>query len=131
MDNVLVFDDKAKKRIGMICFTPIICFLLTLLYYIFLLLPMADGHTLPGQVVGITNQNYDTILVLLAISAIIATCVLIYCIVLVAKVKNMSSHDKLKWILILCIFVPITTIVFWAVIIRNEPKFVHTYPDIA
>ena len=115
----------------MICFAPLIAFLITLAYYIILLVPLAEGHIQPGQVVGITNQNYDTILLLLAISAIIATFVLIYCIVLVAKVKNMSSHDKLKWILILCIFVPITTIIFWAFVIRNEPKYVSTFPDIA
>ncbi len=131
MDNLLVFDDNAKRKIGMICFAPIVAFGITLLYYIFLLMPMANGHIQPGQVVDITNRNYDTIFLMLAVSAIIATYVLIYCIVLIAKVRNMTSQNKLMWIVILCIFVPITTILFWALVVKKEPKYVSTYPDIA
>ena len=131
MDNLFVFDDSAKKKIGAICFAPAIAFLITFVYYVFLLLPLSQGSVEPGQVVGITSQNYDTIFVMLAISAIIATASLIYCIVLIAKVRNMPAQAKLMWILILCTFVPITTILFWAMVIRKEPKFVAIYPDMA
>lgn len=131
MDNLLVFDESAKKKIGWICFAPAIAFLICFVYYVILLLPLTSGHVQPSQVVDITSRNYETLFAMLAISAIIATAVLIYCIVLVARVRNMHAQAKLMWILILCTFVPITTILFWSFVIRREPKYVSTYPDIA
>jgi uncharacterized membrane protein len=131
MHDVLVFDDKAKKRIGWICFAPVIAFLITFLYYGFLLLPLTSGHVQTSEVVGITSQNYDTLLLMFGVSAVIATAVLIYNIVLIARVRNMKAQQKLIWIMILCIFVPITTIIFWNFVIRKEQRYVSTYADIA
>lgn len=131
MDNMLVFDDNAKKKIGLISFAPIVAFGITLLYYVFLLLPLSQGHVQPGQVVDITNRNYDTLFVMLAASAVLSTCVLIYCIVMIARVRNMASQSKLLWILILCTFMPISPFLFWALVVKKEPKYVSTYPDIA
>ena len=131
MDNYLVFDDKAKRRMGIICFLPLLTFLATLGYYIYLLMPLASGHIEPAQVVEVTNMNYSTLLVMFVIMALVSTSVLIYCIVTIARVTNMTSLEKLKWVLILCIFVPITTMLFWIFVIRDEPEYVGRYPDIA
>ena len=131
MDKLLVFDDSAKKKIGMICFAPAIAFFITLVYYIAILVPAGYSLLQPGALVGVTRQYYDTMLIMIAASALIATYSLIYCIVLIARVRNMSSFEKLLWIVELCIFVPVTVIIFWAAVVRKEPKYVSSYVDIA
>lgn len=130
MENQMIFDDKAKSKIGIICFIPILAFLICLGYYISLLVPLSAPHE-PGAVVGITSENYDTMLALLAGAAIITAPIFIYCIVLIARFKTMNAADKLVWIIFLSILSPIASALFWVFLIRNSPKYVATYPDIA
>ncbi|MCW3123437.1 MAG: hypothetical protein JWQ38_2929 [Flavipsychrobacter sp.] len=130
MDNQMIFDDKAKARIGFICFIPIIAFLLCLAYYIFLLLPLSGPHE-PGAVVGITNANYDTLFMMLASAAVITAPIFIYCIVLIARFKTMNAADKLMWIVFLSVIAPIASGLFYMFVIRKAPRYMPTYPDIA
>lgn len=130
MDNLMVFDEQAKRRIGIINFLPAIAFLSALIYYLFLLSPTFGRHE-PGAASGITVENYGTLFAMLAVAGILSAGILIYNLVLLAKVKNMNAQDKIIWILLLATFVPIAFILFWAFVVRKEPKYVGTYPDIA
>jgi len=127
----MVFDEKAKNRIGILCFIPIIAFFACFVYYLVLLLPLADGNHVPGAVVGITSRNYDTMFLMLATAAIITAPIFIYCLVLLARFKHMNAAEKLKWIVFLSVLAPIASALFWLLIIRNVPKYVPIHPDIA
>ena len=127
----MVFDEKAKKKIGIICFIPAISFFITFVYYLILIWPIAHGYAEPSSVVGITARNYDTLLAMLAISSILAAGVLIYCLVILARLKNMNAPSKLIWIILLSTFAPVAAVLFWYFLIKREPKHVPIHPDIA
>jgi len=130
MEKVLIVDDRLKKRMGIICFIPAICFFFSLVYYLVLLFPLTHGHPQPESVVGITSQHYNTLFLLLGISATISAAVLLYCIVYVVRIKSMNTPTKMIWMLLLLI-VPISFILFWNFIVRREPKEEPVYTNIA
>ena len=127
----MVFDDKTKTRMGIICFIPIVAFLICFVYYLILLMPLTDGQSIPGGAIGITSRNYDTLLLMLATSAIITAPIFIYCLVIIARFKHMNSADKVIWIVFLSILAPVASAFFWAFIILRMPKYVPIHPDIA
>ena len=127
----MLFDDKAKTRLGIICFVPFICFFLCFIYYLMLIMPLTSGHPAPGSIANITSQNYDTLFFMLAGSAIITAPVFIYCIVILARIKTMHAAIKLQWIVFLSILAPIASALFWIFYIRGARKYVPIHPDIA
>ncbi len=131
MNNLMVLDEKAKNRIGIICFVPIVAFAICFVYYMILLLPMTDGHNVPAAMVGITHNNYDVLLVMLAIAATITAPIFIYCLVLLARFRHLNAADKLMWIVFLSVLAPVASALFWLLMIRKAPKYLPTYPDIA
>jgi hypothetical protein len=131
MDNLMVFDDREKRRTGIICFIPAICFFVCFIYYLILILPLAQGHHEPGSIVGITNSNYTTLFLMLASSAIITAPIFIYCLVLLARMKHLNSAHKLMWIIFLSTLAPIASALFWIFLLRKLPTYVGIHPDIA
>jgi hypothetical protein len=131
MDNLMVFDDKQKKKIGIVSLIPNIALFICLVYYLFLIVPVAGFHTPPASAVGVTHAHYDTLFVMLAIYAIIAAGVLIYNLVMLARMKNMNAAEKAVWVLLLVGFVPLSFLVFWYFVVKKEPRYVGAYPDIA
>ena len=131
MENHMILDEKAKTRIGIICFIPVVCFLVCFIYYLILLLPLTEGHHAPASIVGITSTNYSTLLILLASSAIITAPVFIYCLVLLARIKTLNSEHKLLWFIFLCIMAPIASALFWLFHIKDAATHTPIYPDIA
>jgi len=131
MDKLMVLDAKAKKRMGIICFIPVVCFFLCFLYYLSLIIPLASGHPAVGSIVSITSRNYDTMLIMLAASAIITAPVFIYCLVVLARMKTLNSAHKLEWFVFLSILAPIASALFWLFLIKDAPKYVGIHPDIA
>ena len=131
MATHMILDEKAKTRIGIMCFIPIVCFLACLVYYTILLLPLMQGHHEPGSIVGITSTHYNTMLILLAASAIITTPVFIYCLVLLARMKTLTSGDKLLWFVFLCVLAPVASALFWLFHIKDAHKYIPIHPDIA
>lgn len=131
MDHLIVFDEKEKKKIGIISLIPNIAFFICLLYYLFQVIPVASSDVLPpASVVATTAAHYDTLFWMLAISAVIAAGVLIYELVMLTRLKNMNGAEKLVWVLILATFVPVSFLAFWYFVIKKEPKYVGMYPDI-
>lgn len=130
MDHVMVFDEKEKRKIGMLALLPNICFFLTLVYYLVLIMPLTRGYVIPASIVQLTHANYTTLFFMLAISGVVSACVLIYELVILARVKNMNGSAKALWIVFMATFVPISLLAFWYFVIRKEPKYVGTHPDI-
>ena len=129
MEKVLIVDDRLKKRIGIICFIPAVCFFISLVYYFILLFPLTHGHPQPESEIGITSLHYNTLFLLLAISASVSAAVLLYCIVYMARIKSINTPTKMIWMLLLLI-VPVSFILFWNFIVRREPKEEPVYPNI-
>lgn len=127
----MVFDDRTKTRMGIICFIPFLCFFLCFVYYLMLILPLTSGHPAPGMILNITSKNYDTLFVMLATSATITAPVFIYCLVILARIKTMNSAQKLEWIIFLSILAPIASALFWVFYIKDAKKQVPIHPDIA
>lgn len=125
-------DDKAKRNIGILCFLPTVAFLACTLYYLFVLSPLIADRQLEDHVAiaTYTLKNYDTLFVMLAISAVLSAIVLIYCIVHLTRLKNINGPTKMLWIVVLAALVPISFILFWYLHIRHEPKRMEVHPDI-
>ena len=130
MEKLMILDDKAKMRLGMICFLPVVCFGVCLIYFLMLVLPLTQGHTEPGAVVAITSHNYNTLFIMLASSAIITTPVFIYCLVLLTRMKTLNAPQKLMWFIFLCVMAPIASAFFWLFHIRDSEKYVPIHADI-
>ena len=127
----MVFDDKTKARLGILCFIPLACFFICFVYYLALILPLTHGNPVPASIVGITSDHYTTLFIMLAASAIITAPIFIYCLVLLARFKHMNSAIKLQWILFLSVLAPIASAFFWAFHIKGARKYISVYPDIA
>jgi hypothetical protein len=131
MDKLMVFDDKTKKRMGIICFIPLFCFFICFIYYLALVLPQLTGNQAAGTIVSITSRNYDTLFFMLATSAIITAPIFIYCLVILARLKNLNSAVKLEWIIFLSVLAPIASALFWVFLVKNAPRYIGIHPDIA
>lgn len=130
MEKYMVFDDKEKKRLMMISFLPGILLVIDVIYYLIAISPVFRGFHEPGLVMNYTLHYYDTMLLLLGIYAVVAAVVLIYMLVLLTRLKNLNSGQKLIWLLILCAFVPASFVAFWAFVINKEPYYVPIHPSI-
>ena len=129
MKDVMVLDQKTKRNIGIICGTPLTLFTLILIYWLALVSPLMDGNAAPGMLGAVTSQNYGALVAMLAIGGTISAGVLIYCLVLLARLRNLNSAEKLLWLLFLCTFVPVACFLFWMLLIRKEPYNVPVYPN--
>ena len=130
MEQIMVMDDKVKRRMGIICMLPAIAFGITLLYYFIILSPLLHGHPEPKSAVGITSDNYTSLFIMLAISATISLGVLIYCLIHLLKIKTINTPAKMEWALILICAQPICFILFWYFQIKKEQKNMPIYPDV-
>lgn len=126
-------DHKAKRRFGLLCLIPNLCFLIVALYYLYILWPVirVEGLTNHLALSTITAAQYDTLFWMMAVSAVISAIVLIYCIVHVTKVKHLLSGTKILWIILLSALIPVSFLLFYFLEVRREPKYLETYADIA
>ncbi len=126
-------DKKAKRRFGIICLIPNLAFLTVAGYYLYSLWPLIKFKDLENHfaISSITAAEYDTLFWMTAIAAVISAVVLIYCIVHVTKIKHMLAGTKIVWILILSALVPVSFLIFYFLEVRQEPKHLETYADIA
>lgn len=131
MDNLMVFDDREKRRVGIICFIPIICFMVCFVYYLALIIPLAYTPHAAGSIVGITSRNYTTLFLMLATSAIVTAPIFIYCLVLLVRMKHINGAHKIMWIVFLSTLAPIASALFWTFLVRKLPTYVSAHPDIA
>jgi hypothetical protein len=131
MDNLMVLDDKTKTKIGIISFIPATCFFLCLVYYLIILVPAFQPHDTLYLAEEITSRHYDMLFGMLAASAVVSASVLVYFLVLLARMKNLNAGIKLIWVIVLATFVPMAFIFFWLLLIKRGPRYVGIHPDIA
>ena len=131
MENLLILDDKAKTRIGIICLLPTLAFLGCFAYFMVAIGPVLGAEHQPGSQMASVLVNYNTMFVLLAIASIIAAIVLIYALTIIAKIRHINSATKTMWILFMATFAPVSAVFFWYFLIRKEAKYVPVYPNIA
>jgi small neutral amino acid transporter SnatA (MarC family) len=125
----MIFDDKMKSRLGIMCLIPAVCFLICLVYYISLLISPREADRIGSVVVNVTDRNYTTLFVMIAIAAISEAPVFIYCLIILAKMKNMNSERKIMWVLFLSLMAPIASAIFWLFLIKNADYRTPVYPD--
>lgn len=130
MDKFMVFDERTKTRMAVVCFIPIFCFLLCFGYYLSLIIPLTVGHPATNSIVSITSRNYDTLFLMLATSATITAPVFIYCLVILARLKNLNSAVKLEWIIFLSVLAPVASALFWLFLVKDAPKYIGIHHDI-
>lgn len=117
---------------GILCFLPAVAFFICLLYYILILSPLIAHRQLEDHtaIATYTLRNYDTLFVMLAISAVLSAIVLIYCLVHLTRLKHLNGATKTLWVVVLAALVPVSFILFWALHIRHEPGEMEVYSDI-
>jgi hypothetical protein len=115
-------DAKKKTKMGGICFLPSLPFLISLFYYFYILFPLAHGRHIAQSAEGIISRHYDTLFILLAVYATVASAVLIYCVVHLIKIRTLNTPTKMIWVLVLVIFMPVSFLMFWYFQIRKEPE---------
>ena len=111
------------------CLIPVACFVACFVYYLTLVAgPSAAGELAP-RIVGITSRHYQDLFIMLATSCILEAPAFIYCLILLAKMKNINAERKLLWIVFLSVFAPLASGLFWLFIVRGAPYQVPMYQD--
>ncbi|MCW3123438.1 MAG: hypothetical protein JWQ38_2930 [Flavipsychrobacter sp.] len=116
---------------GVICALPAFLFFICVVYYLFLLLPIARSPHPIYSIEGITSHHYDTLFIMLAVYACAGAAVLIYCMVHLLKIKTLNTQTKMLWVLVLVTFMPLSPVLFWIFQVKKEPRKMPVYTDIA
>ena len=130
MQNIMLFDEKMKTRTGIICFLPIVSFTICLVYYLTLILVPSSQGVNTHTIITATSQNYGQLFTVLALSGFLTAAVLIYCIVILARLKELKPGTKILWIVFLSVTAPLGIAIFWLLIIRYAAKATPVYNDI-
>ncbi len=130
MENIMLFDEKMKARTGIICFLPIVSFAFCLVYYLAIILVPSSGAVNTHTIITATSQNYGQLFTVLALSGFLTAAVLIYCIVILARLKELKPGAKILWIVFLSVTAPLGIAIFWLVLIRTAPKVMPVYNNI-
>ncbi|MBA3830183.1 MAG: hypothetical protein H0X33_14685 [Taibaiella sp.] len=133
METNMIMDEKMKRNFGILAFIPVVAWGITLLYYLYTLMPLIQARRVHDGIAmaTITAHNYTTMFYLIATSAIISAIVLITFFVHLTKLRNINSGTKLMWALILAALVPFSFVMFWFLHIRNEERETPVYDSIA
>lgn len=128
-----IMDNARKRNMGIWSFAPLAAFVVWLVYYLLTLREVlatgaVENHFWISSEMG---SNYTGLLIGLMIVAVLGTIVLIQQIVHIARIKDMNAAVKTAWILFLSTFNIVAFPFFWFIEIRNEPRELDTYPDIA
>lgn len=130
MEKYMIFSDREKRWLMFLCFLPAVLLGIDTVYYLVAVSPVLSGYYEPGSIMNFTLRIYDIMLILIGVYAVAGAAVLIYLLIVLARLKNMNTATKLIWLLILCTFVPASFIAFWALVINKEPYYVPVYPSI-
>ena len=128
-----IMDNARKRNMGIWSFVPLAAFVVWLVYYLLTLREVLATGEVENHfwISSEMLSNYTGLLIGLMIVAVLGTIVLIQQIVHIARVKNMNAAVKTAWILFLSTFNIVAYPFFWFIEIRNEPRELDTYPDIA
>ncbi len=129
MEQIVLEDDKFKRKMRIICYLPAFAFLIPVIYYGLLLMPLLHGHPEPKSAVGITSLHYNAMFFLLAIASTVSAVVLLCCVIHLVRIRTLNTPQKMIWMLLL-LAVPISFIIFWHRQINHEPRNMPVNPEI-
>ena len=130
---MLTMDKKRKRVIGFISILPLVAFLITFIYeYSVLGTLFVTGDIQYHQLINTKiSEHYNTLVILYGISILLTLAVLLYFIVHLARIKNMTAGMKMLWVVILAAVMPLSFPVFWYLQVKREPKMLETKLNIA
>lgn len=132
MSTIMHMSDSKKTAMGFLSFLPLLTFTIFSIYFIAICEPLFRygwGHA--DMLATIMNDHYATLFGLLAVAFITGAGTLIYFMVHIARIRNMSAGVKLVWMIFMFILGGIAFPIFWYAEIRKEPEYMPIYPDIA
>lgn len=122
---------KTKKGIiGIMSFLPLLVLIATLIYEDSILqgaFSSGDHHA----ATGIIYDNYNTLVILYGITAVLAIILLLIFIIHVARLKSMTSGRKILWISALALVMPVSFPLFWLLQVNKEPAIIETKENIS
>jgi hypothetical protein len=125
-------ENTTKKYGKTLCFTPMICYQLWVLYCLYINRDLMAPNHLSDHVGLVTNtiQNYGSVFVGVVLATAITATILICFIVHLARLKDMDDFHKIGWIVFMTFLAPVAFIVFWYTELRHEPDDIRVYPTI-
>jgi hypothetical protein len=125
-------ENTTKKYGKALCFLPLICYLLWVVYYIIINRNIVVPNNMSNHITLVTNtiMNYSGLFVGLALASIITATILVYFIVHLARLKDMEALEKIGWIVFMTFLAPVAFIVFWYTELKNEPDNISVYHSI-
>jgi hypothetical protein len=133
MDTMMHMDNGKKTTMGFLSFLPLVTFTIFSVYFAMICMPLFKSGLISDHemLATVMNQHYTTLFILLAIAFITGAATLIYFMVHIARIRDMSAGTKLGWMLFMFLLGGIAFPIFWYAEIRDEPEYMPIYPDIA
>ncbi|RYD55410.1 MAG: hypothetical protein EOP56_15990 [Sphingobacteriales bacterium] len=129
-----IMDRKAKQKFAVVCMLPVIVTIITTIFYLVRIAPIMGAQELDNHraIMSAFDNQYGTILIgMLLVNFFTHLASLLYCTVHIAKIVHMTAFKKIMWLAFLAALMPVSLVVFYFLEIRNEPKYLETYPNIA
>ncbi len=125
-------DSSEKKIVGAFSFLPILSWLATIVYFLFINRNLISTKTFQDhdRVVANIINNFLPFTIILSFAELITGVMIIYYVVHIARLKEIEAFNKLLLIVFLIFTGPIAVLVLWYNMLNKEAKDVPMYPAI-
>lgn len=122
--TIELMDAKRKKTIGILSFVPLVMLIITLLYHLLLFDDQIVNQTMEDHMAMNTEtaKNFGMLTVLYGLFGLSAGIALIYFVIHLLKLTDMTAGNKAVWVIVLATFMPVSFPLFWFMQILKEPK---------
>lgn len=128
---VELMTEEKKRNMGIVSFIPPVATLCVVLYHVFVFRRHTAAEGTEGNVLTTaTARHLDTLTWLYGITGILSLAVLIYFIVHLLKIKNMTGGTKAVWAVVLAALAPLSFPLFWLLQVKREPRKLDVKKDI-
>jgi len=126
-------ENTAKKYGKLLCFTPMALFTAWTIYFFMVVQEevVTSSFSDHFQWVAAMAANYNSLWISLALICTITAAILLYLTVHIARLRSMSSLEKLFWMISFPALGAFAFIIFYFLELKNEPEQVDVYPSIA
>lgn len=125
-------EHSEKKVVGVFSFLPILSWIATVVYFLFINRNVIDTKTFQDhdRVVANIINNFLPFTIMLSFAELITGIMIIYYVVHIAKLKGLEAFNKLLLIVFLVFAGPIAVLVLWFTMLNKEARDVPMYPAI-
>jgi hypothetical protein len=125
-------DNTEKKIVGVFSFLPILSWLATIVYFLFINKDLIAAQSFQDHNSVTTNiiNHFLPFTIMLSFAELITGIMIIYYVVHIARLKTFDSFTKLLLIIFLVFTGPIAVMVVWFTVIKKETKQEPMYPDL-